>query len=250
MLHRGEAAALLVGHVGQGAHGFDRAVLDLHDGIDVAVAEMHTHTGFKATGKCGRDSESRRAHWIDSCWLKYWQTPLPQGGSAALSRCVSQFADTAPDGGERGRERRIRLGQRLAPDHGSRYRRIKGQCSHDGVALVVGKPGNGLYFLMVEVRLVDEDRDRDAEVVAQGRDALEVVTVAKLTAILRLANSLDRSHKQKMKGVKATLQDNELILKIDSQEDITLERGFFQTNTEFFKEVYSITPVIRQKKKF
>ena len=23
----------------------------------------------------------------------------------------------------------------------SRYRRIKGQCSHDGVALVVGKPG-------------------------------------------------------------------------------------------------------------
>ena len=29
---------------------------------------------------------------------------------------------------------------------------------------------------MVEVRLVDEDRDRDAEVVAQGRDALEVVT--------------------------------------------------------------------------
>ena len=84
----------------------------------------------------------------------------------------------------------------------------------------------------------------------QGLDKESYLTVAKLTAILRLANSLDRSHKQKMKGVKATLQDNELILKIDSQEDITLERGFFQTNTEFFKEVYSITPVIRQKKKF
>ena len=84
----------------------------------------------------------------------------------------------------------------------------------------------------------------------QGLDKESYLTVAKLTAILRLANSLDRSHKQKMKGVKATLQDNELILKIDTQEDITLERGFFQTNTEFFKEVYSITPVIRQKKKF
>ena len=84
----------------------------------------------------------------------------------------------------------------------------------------------------------------------QGLDKESYLTVAKLTAILRLANSLDRSHKQKMKGVKAVLQDNELILKIDSQEDITLERGFFQTNTEFFKEVYSITPVIRQKKKF
>ena len=84
----------------------------------------------------------------------------------------------------------------------------------------------------------------------QGLDKESYLIVAKLTAILRLANSLDRSHKQKMKGVKATLQDNELILKIDSQEDITLERGFFQTNTDFFKEVYSITPVIRQKKKF
>jgi len=84
----------------------------------------------------------------------------------------------------------------------------------------------------------------------QGLDKESYLIVAKLTAILRLGNSLDRSHKQKMKGVKAVLQDNELILKIDSQEDITLERGFFQTNTEFFKEVYSITPVIRQKKKF
>ena len=55
---------------------------------------------------------------------------------------------------------------------------------------------------------------------------------------------------QKMKGVKAVLQENELILKVDTQEDITLEKGFFQTSTEFFKEVYSITPVIRQKKKF
>ena len=83
-----------------------------------------------------------------------------------------------------------------------------------------------------------------------GLDKESYLTVAKLTAILRLANSLDRSHKQKMKGVKAFLQDNELILKVDTQEDITLEKGFFQTSTEFFKEVYSITPVIRQKKKF
>ena len=83
-----------------------------------------------------------------------------------------------------------------------------------------------------------------------GLDKESYLTVAKLTAILRLANSLDRSHKQKMKGVKAVLQENELILKVDTQEDITLEKGFFQTSTEFFKEVYSITPVIRQKKKF
>lgn len=71
----------------------------------------------------------------------------------------------------------------------------------------------------------------------QGLDKESYLIVAKLTAILRLANSLDRSHKQKMKGVKATLQDNELILKIDTQEDITLERGFFQTNTDFQRSI-------------
>ena len=83
-----------------------------------------------------------------------------------------------------------------------------------------------------------------------GLDKASYLTVAKLTAILRLANSLDRSHKQKMKGVKAVLQENELILKVDTQEDITLEKGFFQTSTEFFKEVYSITPVSGRKRNF
>ncbi len=74
-----------------------------------------------------------------------------------------------------------------------------------------------------------------------GTDKASYLTVAKLTAILRLANSLDRSHKQKMKGVKAVLQENELILKVDTQEDITLEKGFFQTSTEFFKK-YTALP--------
>lgn len=79
-----------------------------------------------------------------------------------------------------------------------------------------------------------------------GRDAYLVV--AKLTAILRLANSLDRSHKQKLKGLKAVLQEKELILNVETQEDITLESCFFDRRTEFFTEVFSIIPVLKQKK--
>ena len=74
--------------------------------------------------------------------------------------------------------------------------------------------------------------------------------VAKLTAILRLANSLDRSHKQKLKGMKAQLQDNELILTVETQEDVTLEKGFFDISTEFFEEVFSVNPILKTKKKF
>lgn len=72
--------------------------------------------------------------------------------------------------------------------------------------------------------------------------------VAKLTAILRLASALDRSHKQKMKGIKAQLQENQLLLSVDTQEDITLEKGFFEVREEFFREVFSVEPVLKQRK--
>lgn len=72
--------------------------------------------------------------------------------------------------------------------------------------------------------------------------------IAKLTAILKVANGLDRSHKQKLKGVRATLKDEELILTLDSQEDIVLEKGLFGKRAKFFKEVFNIQPVIKQKR--
>ncbi len=81
-------------------------------------------------------------------------------------------------------------------------------------------------------------------------DRESYLIVAKLTAILRLASGLDRSHKQKMTGLKAALKDNKLILTIDSQEDITLEKGFFEMRGEFFQEVFSVEPVLKQRKIF
>ncbi len=72
--------------------------------------------------------------------------------------------------------------------------------------------------------------------------------IAKLSAILKVANGLDRSHKQKLKGVKATLKENELILTIDTQEDIVLEKGLFTKRARFFEEVFNIQPVIKQKR--
>lgn len=81
-------------------------------------------------------------------------------------------------------------------------------------------------------------------------DRESYLVVAKLTAILRLANSMDRSHKQKLKGVQAAFKDNQLILTVNTMEDITLEKGFFETSIAFFKEVFSVTPVLKQKKNF
>lgn len=71
---------------------------------------------------------------------------------------------------------------------------------------------------------------------------------AKLTAILRVANGLDRSHKQKFKDVKTVLKDDILMITVDTNEDITLEKGLFGQGAEFFEEVYSVRPVIKQRK--
>ena len=48
--------------------------------------------------------------------------------------------------------------------------------------------------------------------------------------------------------IKAVRKDDKLILTITTNEDITLERGLFGSRAEFFREVYSIEPVIRQKR--
>ena len=79
-------------------------------------------------------------------------------------------------------------------------------------------------------------------------DRNSYLTVAKLTAILRLANSLDRSHKQKLEGMKAVLQDNQLMVHITTSQDTTLESGFFELSKEFFREVYSVEPVLKVKR--
>ena len=87
------------------------------------------------------------------------------------------------------------------------------------------------------------------EVMGSGGDIDKAayLTIAKLTAILKIANGLDRSHKQKFKDVKASLKERELVITVDGSVDITLEKGLFTKRSDFFEEVYSIRPVIRQR---
>ena len=78
------------------------------------------------------------------------------------------------------------------------------------------------------------------------RDAY--LKIAKLTAILRLSNALDRSHKQKFRDVRISLKEDKLIISVNTNEDITLERGLFGARADFFEEVYNIRPEIRKKR--
>ncbi len=82
----------------------------------------------------------------------------------------------------------------------------------------------------------------------QGIDHDSYLTIAKLTAILRLANGLDRTHREKFKNVKVTVRDQKLEIAVDTMADISLERGLFGARASFFEQVYGIKPVIKQKR--
>ncbi|MCC8161998.1 MAG: HD domain-containing protein [Lachnospiraceae bacterium] len=77
----------------------------------------------------------------------------------------------------------------------------------------------------------------------------EYVKIAKLTAILCVANALDRSHQQKIKDIRITFRDEHTMnIHVNSLEDLTLEQSLFREKTEFFEKVYSIRPVLKIKK--
>lgn len=82
-----------------------------------------------------------------------------------------------------------------------------------------------------------------------GVDRNRYILIAKLTAILRLANAMDRSHYQKVKGLKAVLKDRELQLVLDSSQDISLELGLLKDKVVFFEEVFGIRLVLRRKRR-
>ena len=86
--------------------------------------------------------------------------------------------------------------------------------------------------------------ERGAE---SGLTKKDYMIVTKLTAILRLANGLDRSHKKKFTDVRIRLREGQLQITVSTKKDITLEKGLFDNRANFFEEVFSVRPVIRQR---
>lgn len=87
----------------------------------------------------------------------------------------------------------------------------------------------------------------DYEVLADKLDQESYMVVAKLAAILKVSNAMDRSHKQKFKNVKASLRGKQLVITIESMDDIVLEKGLFAAKSGDFERIFSVKPVIKEK---
>lgn len=72
------------------------------------------------------------------------------------------------------------------------------------------------------------------------------IIVSKLSAILKLADSLDISHRQHIKDIEISF-DSDMLVKLSSIEDITLEQWVFENKADFFHEVLGILPIIKKR---
>lgn len=75
------------------------------------------------------------------------------------------------------------------------------------------------------------------------------ILIAKLTAILRLANAMDRSHKQKLSDSKMTMKNGNLIATTAYQGSIILEAASVEQRAGFFEEIFGVYPIIKQRRK-
>lgn len=72
------------------------------------------------------------------------------------------------------------------------------------------------------------------------------ITVSKKTAILRVADALDRNHLQQIRDPSISLTQDELVITVDSAEDQTLERLALKEKGTLFEDVYGLKVVLRE----
>lgn len=71
--------------------------------------------------------------------------------------------------------------------------------------------------------------------------------VAKLAAILALADAMDRSYRQKIDRYVITHRGDELLVSVSSRQDISLEAWTFAGKAEFFADVFGLHPILERK---
>lgn len=102
--------------------------------------------------------------------------------------------------------------------------------------------------IIANVALCHGDED---DCIRQGRIANlgfeDQIVVAKLAAILKMADALDKSHLQKIDEIKIAFKNDTVILKIKSKRDIFLEKWMLARKCSLFEEVMGTKVMIKTR---
>jgi exopolyphosphatase / guanosine-5'-triphosphate,3'-diphosphate pyrophosphatase len=75
----------------------------------------------------------------------------------------------------------------------------------------------------------------------------EKIIVSKLSAILKIAEALDITHKQKISKLTITIDKLNVYFKFKSNKEILLEKWAFKKNAAFFQDVMGLKPILMIK---
>src|SRR5882672_7777456 len=73
------------------------------------------------------------------------------------------------------------------------------------------------------------------------------LTVNRLSAILRVADALDKSHTQRVSDPRITIDGSELRIYVSGAEDLALERLTLDSKSGLFEEVFGLKPVLAEE---
>ena len=73
--------------------------------------------------------------------------------------------------------------------------------------------------------------------------------IAKLAAILRLADALDDDRQQKIKKISVSIKESKVVITVFSNANLAYENWIFNTKSHFFTEAYGYRAVLKQRGK-
>lgn len=128
---------------------------------------------------------------------------------------------------------------------------------HDcGKFISLREPADCSYNIIMATEIIGlahSEREMVANIVRYGQIDFEYdndnVLVAKLTAILRLADAMDRSHRQKMTDCKVNVKAGNLVITTGYDGDLSWEKLNVEFQADFFEELFGVRPVIKQKRR-
>ncbi len=75
----------------------------------------------------------------------------------------------------------------------------------------------------------------------------EKIVVSKLSAIFRLANAMDKSHRAKLRNLKMTIDQDRVLIRAESSANTLLERWAFEEAARYFKGIFGLSPELAIK---
>lgn len=78
-------------------------------------------------------------------------------------------------------------------------------------------------------------------------DKKEKLVISKLAAMFRMANALDKSHREKLSDLRVSTETNRVLFKACAAGDTMLEQWAFAESAQYFKDVFGLSPELSIK---